>query len=347
MRSSLSRAAQRLLALALFSVASPALAIEGETPKSDTAPNVWITSLTWDSANNQIWGTQAQGLLLRPGQVIRTTLDNPSAITNVYETGASAWAVALIPEANSLLSVDYKGKLLRSDIATPNTTQAIEVPMRWSRVLLPVGDGKVIAGSEDGKLIEIHLPDGAVVAQWDAHTAAIHNIALSPDKTLLASCAGDGTIKIWNRSNNTEVKSLSYGKAAVWELAFTRDNTKLVAADADRRLNLFDVASGKLQMTLQMLPDWGTALSMHPTENVVAVGCMNGSAQFYDLNTFRRVGSWDGVGSGVWDLIFAPDGSKAFVATRKHGIATISADVWSGPLTTARAEAPSEVPPAP
>lgn len=349
MRSILSRTFRfRSFALALLAALSTnVFAAEGETQKTDTAPNVWITSLTWDAANNSIWGTQAQGLLLRPGQVIRATLDNPSATTNVYETGASAWALALVPEANSLLSVDYKGKLLRSDIATPNTTQPIDVPMRWSRVLLPVGDGKVIAGTEDGKLVEIHLPDGAVVAQWDAHTAAIHSIALSPDKTHLASSAGDGTIKVWSRANNAEVKSMSYGKSAVWELAFTRDNNKLVAADADRRLNLFDIASGKLQMTLQMLPDWGTALAVHPTENVVAVGCMNGSTQFYDLNTLRRVGAWDGVGSGVWDLVFTPDGSKILVATRKHGIATINADVWSAPLATARAEAATEVPPSP
>ena len=338
---------KRCLALAFLAIGSSAFATEGETQKTDASPNIWITSLSWDSANNQLWGTQAQGLLLRPGQVIRAALDNPTSITNVYETGASAWAVAVVPEANSLVSVDYKGKLLRSDLATPNATQAIDVPMRWARTLLPVGDGKVIAGTEDGKLVEIHLPDGAVVAQWDAHAAAIHNVALSPDKTLLASCAGDGTIKIWNRSNNSEVKLLSYGKSAVWELAFTRDNSKLITVDADRRLNLFDIASGKLQMTLQMLPDWGTSLAMHPTENVVAVGCMNGSTQFYDLNSYRRVGAWEGVGSGIWDVMFTPEGSKVVVATRKHGIVTINADVWSASLATARAESAAEVPPAP
>jgi|GEM_PF-1938323 len=334
-----------LMTCAVLSARSQAQ--EGDAQKPAAEPNVWITSLAWDASNNQVWATQAQGLLLRPGQVVRASLDNLATATKVYETGTSAWAIAIVPEANSLLSVDYKGKLLRSDLATPNTTQPIEVPMRWSRVLLPVGDGKVIAGTEDGKLIEIHLPDGAVVAQWDAHAAAIHNLALSPDKTLLASCAGDGIIKIWNRSNNSEVKAISFGKSAVWEMSFTRDNSKIVAADADRRLNLFDIASGKLQMTLQMLPDWGTSLAMHPTENVVTVGCMNGSVHFYDLNSFRRVGSWDGVGSGVWDVLFAPDGSRALVATRKHGIANIAADVWSAPLTAARAEAATEVPPAP
>lgn len=348
MRSLLSlRIVRRFSAIAVLMLSGNALAVEGESPKTDSAPNVWITSLAWDAANNQVWGTQAQGLLLRPGQVVRAPLDNPSATTNVYETGASAWAVAIVPEANSLVSVDYKGKLLRSDLATPNTTQAIDILLRWSRVLLPVGDSKVIVGTEDGKLIELHLPDGAVVAQWDAHPAAIHHAVLSPDKSLLASSAADGSIKIWNRSNNSEVKTLSYGKSAVWKLAFSRDNSKLITADADRRLNLFDIASGKLQMTLQMLPDWGTSLAMHPTENVVAVGCMNGSTHFYDLNSLRRVGSWDGVGSGVWDLAFAPDGNKVLVATRKHGIVTISADVWSASLATARAEAVAEVPPAP
>ena len=319
--------------------------VGGQAPTAEVKP--WVTSLAWDSAGNQIWGSVAQGLLLRPGQVIRATVDNPTQATNVYETGASAWAVTIVPEANSLLSVDYKGKLLRSDLTTPNTTQAIEIPLRWSRVLLPVGDGRVVVGTEDGKLVDVHLPDGAVVAQWDAHTAAIHNLALSTDKSMLASSAGDGSIKLWNRADNSAVKTLTYGKSAVWELAFSRDGSKIVTADADRRLNLFDVASGQLQMTLQMLPDWGTTLALHPSENVVAVGCMNGSVHFYDLQTLRRVGSWDGVGSGTWDILFHPDGSKLFVATRKHGIATVTADVWSGPLATARTEAPAEVPPAP
>lgn len=339
--------ALRCMTVCLLSLPVTATATEEESQKATAEPNVWVTSLAWDANNNQIWGTLAQGLLLRPGQVVRTTADNTSATSNVYETGASAWSIAIVPEANSLVSSDYKGKLLRSDLATPNTTQAIEVPMRWARALVSVGDGKVIAGTEDGKLIEIHLPDGAVVAQWDAHAAAIHSIALSPDRQTLASSAGDGVIKLWSRADNKEVKSISYGKAAVWDVAFTKDNAKLMAADADRRLNLFDVNSGALQMTLQMLPDWGTALAVHPSENVVAVSCMNGSVHFYDLNSFRRVGSWDGVGSGAWDILFAPDGNKVFVATRKHGIAAINSEVWSGALATARAEAATEVPPAP
>jgi len=335
------------LALGLMNFSALLYGFQDANAQPKTDASQWVTSVILDPSGTQLWATSAQGLLLRPGQVLRATLDATPVATNIYETGASAWAIAVVPEANTLLSVDYKGKLLRSEIANPGATTAVEVPLRWSRTLLPVGDSRVLAGSEDGKIVDIHLPDGAVVGQWDAHGAAVHSLALSPDKSILASGAGDGTIKLWNRSNNTEVKAMSFGKAAIWDIVFTRDGTHLIAADADRRLNIFDVAAGKLKMTLQILPDWATSLAMHPTENVIAVGCMNGSVHFYDLNSYRRVGAWNGVGSGVWDILFVPDGSRVIAATRKNGLQVVGSDVWSAPLTAARAEAANEQPPAP
>lgn len=330
-----------------FQEAAPAAAPAAPAAPAVPETNQWVTSLSLDPSGTQIWATMAQGLLLRAGQVARSPLDAPGTLEKIYETPTSAWAVAVVHEANSLVSIDYKGKLLRSDIGTPNTTNPIEVPMRWARCILPVGEGRFVTGTEDGKLLDIHLPDGAVVKQWDGHKAAVHNIVLSPDKALLASAGGDGLIKIWNRADGAEVKSLAAGKAAVWDIVFTRDGSHLVSADSERRLNLYEVASGKLKMTLQMLPDWGTSISLHPTENVVAVACMNGSVHFYDLVSQRRVGSWNGVGSGAWDIMFTPDGSKVLVATRKHGVQSVAADVWTAPLQAARAEAAAEAPPAP
>ncbi len=67
------------------------------------------------------------------------------------------------------------------------------------------------------------------------------------------------------------VRSILVGPQAVWDAVFVLGDKMIVTGDADRRVNLYDAATGKLQMSLGIIPDWATALEVLPNDLVAAV----------------------------------------------------------------------------
>ncbi len=144
----------------------------------------------------------------------------------------------------------------------------------------------------------------------------------------LFSASGDGTVKIWNAADKAMVRSISVGPQAVWDAVFVLGDKMIVTGDADRRVNLYDAATGKLQMSLGIIPDWATALEVLPND-LVAAGSLNGKIYVFDCLTRTRVMELAGPGSGVWSLSLCSDGQHLVVGTRSNGLHVISSSDWT------------------
>jgi len=55
----------------------------------------------------------------------------------------------------------------------------------------------LLVGFESGLLVGVEVATGKTLHSWQAHHAAIHKIAFSPDQTRLATSAKDGFVKVW------------------------------------------------------------------------------------------------------------------------------------------------------
>ncbi len=129
----------------------------------------------------------------------------------------------------------------------------MEFKSRWSRALCNL-EGQIVAGTEDGKLVTASTADLAFTAPVDAHQGAVFSIRASSDRKTFLSASGDGTVKIWNAADKAMVRSISVGPQAVWDAVFVLGDKMIVTGDADRRVNLYDAATGKLQMSLESFP---------------------------------------------------------------------------------------------
>jgi WD40 repeat protein len=56
----------------------------------------------------------------------------------------------------------------------------------------------VASGGEDGLIRLRDVESGRELARWQAHDAAVTALTFSPDGTLLASGAADGSLRVWN-----------------------------------------------------------------------------------------------------------------------------------------------------
>ncbi len=231
-----------------------ALSQTSSTAKAATSPALpWITSISSGAVPDTVLVSTATGLPLRPSQVALSKLSSPQEMTKLGETEASAWKILLLEDKNRFLVADYAGNYYVGSLADAAQWKKLEFKSRWSRALCNL-EGQIVAGTEDGKLVTASTADLAFTAPVDAHQGAVFSIRASSDRKTFLSASGDGTVKIWNAADKAMVRSISVGPQAVWDAVFVLGDKMIVTGDADRRVNLYDAATGKLQMSLESFP---------------------------------------------------------------------------------------------
>lgn len=316
---------------------------KGKAADASVGTGPWLTCVRWLDDKNLV-ASESQGLLLRSGKVVKTTAADVSKLEPLGEEETSIWAVLPVG-GDQVLASNYKGEVFLHGKGDP---QKFELTARWIRTLEKApGEGQALAGTEDGKLVVLSLADRKETKRIDAHEAAIFDIAVNPAGDKIATVAGDGTIKLWSWPSLEAAGAMSHGNEAVWAAEFSADGSQLVTGGAERRVRLWDVAKGKLIMSVAVTPDWVTSLAAIPDSSLVAAGCMNGKVVVVDYAAMLPVDQLDGPGSAIWSVDISPDGKQLAVSTRKHGLGLIAAEKWQDPAKKVAEQAKSEKPPAP
>jgi WD40 repeat protein len=98
-----------------------------------------------------------------------------------------------------------------------------------SRTLAAVGDAPEA-------LVRLWNLETGERTTWEGHTGHVHGLAFAPVGTLLATCADDGTVRLWDRNKAAaEVRTIGPGPfgGAVRAVAFTPDGRYLATANAN------------------------------------------------------------------------------------------------------------------
>jgi TIR domain/WD domain, G-beta repeat len=167
-----------------------------------------------------------------------------------------------------------------------------------------------------------------LLATLTGHARGVVGVAFSPDRTTLASCSSDSSIRLWDVTTQRTTATLLGHDSGVYSVAFTPDGKTLASAGHDNTVRLWDLATKQSTATLTGHTSPVRSVVFSPGGKTLASASFNNAIRLWDvtdpvhptpLSQPRTAET-----SGIYSIVFRPDGKTLASA---NGDGTIR--LWS------------------
>jgi hypothetical protein len=105
--------------------------------------------------------------------------------------------LVLMPGSASVCTGHFDTTLRLWDVESGRETRRLAGHRQMVGALAALGEGRVVSGSHDGTLRLWDVASGAELATGQGHTGPVAAVAVSPDRTWLASAGFDQAVRLW------------------------------------------------------------------------------------------------------------------------------------------------------
>lgn len=255
----------------------------------------------------------------------------------------TAWGVE---RAHSATPVETAAAAGRSSAAVASATNATR-----ARTERDVGDAADVAladalppdaSASAPRPVPLRAPEGEIgrAAPWVDPSAAVTSLAFTPDGSLLAAGASDGTVKLRTVPGGTVVRTLRGHTDQVTCIAVTDDGAFVISGGLDRTIRIWDADLGRPVATLR-LHDAALRQVVCGPSGLAASSDVSGRVVVWrvaDRSVEARLSVPEGAGHAA-SLAFSPDSRTLAAASADHaGLAT-----WSIGAAAAFSRVPTDV----
>jgi WD40 repeat protein len=217
------------------------------------------------------------------------------------------------PDSKALVAGDAEGHLQVVDLASGTTNFKLLKAhpegissVAWSPTGAIIASGSAYLG---GPIRLWDAASGKHIGALEGHTAGIFELIFSRDGLWLYSASGDQTIRIWDVEQQRCLATLRGSSLVVSGLALSPDRTTLASACTDGVVASWSAQPRprEEQPRLIELGRFG-GYAFAPDSRVLAVA-RGGNVSLLDLTTSKEAEQLPQLGSDVWGLFYAPDGT--------------------------------------
>ena len=154
--------------------------------------------------------------------------------------GGPVMDIAVSTETGSIVSASFDNSVGVWDGRTPKWLEAHEAAVNVVEFIAP---GRLASAGDDFSVILWDMAAGRH-QRLTGHKGKVVELAISPDKRLLASASWDGSIGLWSLDSSGDKTPvfLNGHTAGVNALAFSADGNSLYSASVDGTIRLWDIA---------------------------------------------------------------------------------------------------------
>ena len=153
-----------------------------------------------------------------------------------------------------------------------------------------IGNGDtLISSGADQSLRVWDIKAGTLIRSLNQHTKPVNALRLRPIKDglpMVASAARDKTIRFWQPTIGRMVRYIRLDSEPL-NIAWTNDGDRILATCTDGHLRVIDPIELTVTQDLHATDGWAYAIAVHPHDESVAIGGINGQIRRID-NLFAR-----------------------------------------------------------
>lgn len=233
---------------------------------------------------------------------------------------AEVTALAFEPSGKRLVSGGEDKKMVIWDVETRKPVQTLNVDQRLPYMLWTVKGDKIVVwqntprGETETNNFKSYDPDGKPLNSLDLKERKVLCCTFSVDGEMAALGFADGSVQLWDMKKNERVGGdwAAFNKD-LGDMAITPDRKKVIAADAECNVKIYDIAEKKVLKTFQAHKAGLNGVMVSPNGNRFATISDNGEVKLWDTDEGKELRSWS-LPTPVRNIVFSADGKKLITA---------------------------------
>lgn len=255
------------------------------------------------------WYARDPGLKSLPLSLIGASASRPSVLSSVFQIDWSEDGSRLLSLSRGDVGLD--GPLLLHDLNGGRCAIELEDLLPSCAALSPDGLHALV-GTWKGELFWINLESMQAerllqVPDYVGITTAV----ISADGVLALAAVSDGRIFVFRPQADLAPLVLEGGRASVCSLQCSSDSGKLVSANGDGTVDVWDLVRGERLLRIQGHTGLATAAAFLDGDSKVISAGMDDTVRIWDLADGHEVWRGHFECNGITALALAPDGKTA------------------------------------
>ncbi|MEK7703082.1 MAG: WD40 repeat domain-containing protein [Nitrospirota bacterium] len=264
------------------------------------------------------------------GGVIKFWDMDSGNVTRLIRRGESLSAAAFFEDKKILMASSWvnDGQIVMLDLNTGK-----EVATRLGHkggvatvAFLPGGES-ALSGGWDSQMMLWGGEHGEIALVLNEHDGAIHGMAVSSDRAMMASGSADGKIKIWDlRNSGSVIKKITAHKKGVSSVVFSPDGKMILSGGAEKGkgkdkkdvypIKIWDAVTGKPILVDKKKKSVGehlaaiTLLRYSPDGKFILSGDRDGVLKLWDVTLQTELRTFEGRKGGIETGTFSANGSQ-------------------------------------